>query len=91
MDLSGVVEGAARARGLDAWHSVRDRKAWAPDWDRGDVMGIVAVVGKTPGTLGVFDADSKWRRADPGDAAEPWTDDYSNVLGAIWRFKRPEP
>ena len=91
MDLSGVVEGAARARGLEAWHSVRDGKAWAPDWDRGDVMGIVAVVGKTPGTLGVFDADPKWRRADPGDAAEPWTDDYSNVLGAIWRFKRPEP
>ena len=23
-----------------------------------------------------------------GEAAKPWTDDYSNVLGAIWRFRR---
>jgi spermidine synthase len=91
MDLSGVIEGAARARGLEAWHSLRDKAAWAPNMDRGELMSLVAVVGKTPGTLASFDTDPKWQRAAPDAAADPWTDDYSNVLGAIWRFWRMDP
>jgi hypothetical protein len=50
---------------------------------------IVMIVAKSPAALDAFRADPRWRTPDP-HAARAWTDDYSNVLGAlIARLKQP--
>ena len=40
------------------------------------------IVARTPQALAAFRRDPRWKIADP-DQARPWTDDYSNVLGAL--------
>jgi spermidine synthase len=85
MELSSVVEAAARQRGLDAWRNLTERKIWTPDKSRRDAVPYVVAVGKTPGSLAGFDADPAWVRARVDNAVPPWTDDFSNVLTAIWR------
>jgi hypothetical protein len=85
MELSSVVEAAARQRGLDVWRNLTERNIWTPDVSRRDVVPFVVAVGKTPGSLAGFDADPAWVRARVDNAVPPWTDDFSNVLTAIWR------
>ena len=42
----------------------------------------VLIVARTPQALAAFRRDPRWKTADP-DQVRPWTDDYSNVLGAL--------
>ena len=84
MELSGVIEGAARSLGLDAWHDVMDDSLWPRSAENGDVLAKVVVVAKTKGSVPGFDSDPAWRHA-AADGPEAWTDDYSNIPGAIWR------
>ena len=42
----------------------------------------VLIVARTPQALAAFRRDPRWKIADR-DQARPWTDDYSNVLGAL--------
>lgn len=85
MELSGVVEAAARARGMQVYYNSLDLKYWKPDWKRLDMRPHLAVIGKTPEALRGLVKDPAWHRADGKDLPDAWTDDYSNVLGAIWR------
>lgn len=85
MELSGVVEAAARARGLQAFYNALDNRFWNPDRRRLDLRPHLAVVAKSPHALSSLSADPAWHRAPPEDLPAPWTDDYSNVLGAIIR------
>jgi SAM-dependent methyltransferase len=41
------------------------------------------IVGRTPAALAPFAADSRWTRGDPTQA-QPWTDDYVNLVGALY-------
>ena len=91
MELSSVVEAAARQRGLDSWRSRPERNIWTPDESRRDVVPNVVIVGKTPGSLPGIDADPAWVRTSADTAVPPWTDDFSNVLTAIWRRHWGEP
>lgn len=43
----------------------------------------VMVLGATPEALATLKADSRWTELK-ADGKRPWTDDYSNVIGAIW-------
>ena len=86
MELGSVIEGAARARGLGAWFNALDLKYWQPDTSRLDLRPQIALIGKTPEALRGLSSDEAWHRAGEDEAAPAWTDDYSNVIGAIWRM-----
>jgi SAM-dependent methyltransferase len=45
------------------------------------------VIGRSAAALAPFAADPRWRAAD-ANAARPWTDDYTNLAGALWRRLR---
>lgn len=85
MELASVIEGAARVRGLEAYYNALDLKFWKPDRSRLDLRPQLAVVGKSPAALKGLASDPAWHRALASDVAKPWSDDFSNVLGAIWR------
>ena len=85
MELSSVVEAVSRARGLVAYHNAMDFKFWQPDKTRLDLISQVAVVARSANALGALTSDPAWHRADAAGLPPPWADDYSNVLGAIWR------
>ena len=86
MELGSVIEGAARARGLEAWYNALDLKYWKPDAARLDLRPHLAVIGKTPAALRGLTSDEAWHRASEDETAPAWTDNYSNVIGAIWRM-----
>ena len=40
------------------------------------------IVARDPKVLAAYAADKRWTPIDPS-AAKPWTDDYTNLLGAL--------
>ncbi len=52
-----------------------------------DAGAIVVLAARTPQALAAFSHDPLWRPID-GGGARAWTDDYSNVLGALVRRYR---
>jgi hypothetical protein len=52
-------------------------RGWESDED-------AVIIGRTPAALAPFASDPRWRPADP-TRVRPWTDDYVNVAGALWR------
>ncbi|MDP1630402.1 MAG: fused MFS/spermidine synthase [Caulobacter sp.] len=47
----------------------------------------VLIIGRTAAALAPYEADERWQVADP-TLARPWTDDYTNLVGAvIGRFR----
>lgn len=49
-----------------------------------DTAEDAMIVAKTPQALGRFATDPRWTAITP-DAAKPWTDDYMNLVGALYR------
>jgi len=45
------------------------------------------IIGKSPAAIAPFAHDRRWAAAKPG-LARPWTDDYTNLVGALWRRLR---
>ncbi len=85
MELASVIEGAARLKGLEAWYNTLDLKYWQPDTSRLDLRPYLAVIGKNTAAVRTMVADPAWHKATADEVAPAWTDDYSNILGAIWR------
>jgi hypothetical protein len=48
---------------------------------------IVAVMARQTADLGDLPARQGWREIKPDPGLPAWTDDYSNILGAILRKK----
>jgi hypothetical protein len=85
LDLVPVVAAAAHSAGLVALHK---------DEQLGDLVAAefkasssVTALARDPADLRDLAAGHGWRALAPATAAAPWTDDYSNVLGAIFRRK----
>ena len=55
-----------------------------------DAGAIVVLAARTPHALAPFSRDQRWRPVDTSQV-RPWTDDYSNVLGALVRRFRAQP
>ncbi len=85
MELGSIIGGAAGAKGYSAWYNALDLKYWTPDPARFDMRPYLAVVTRKPEDARALAADPAWHQATPDKSAPPWTDDYSNILGAIWR------
>ena len=47
-------------------------------------MSGAVIVARSPSGLAPFTHDRRWQATDPGKV-RPWTDDYTNLFGALWR------
>jgi hypothetical protein len=85
MELATVVAGIAEANGLVA--RAIDSDAGEDDSNHKFSSNVVAVA-RTDDDFGQLTQDEEWKvqKADPGQWV--WTDDYSNIVGAIVRKMR---
>ncbi len=87
MELGGVIAAVAGAQGLVAIFKDDDRPLMVPlDYK---ANASVAVLARRRADLGELPSRPEWRERKADPDIRIWTDDYSNVLGAILR-KRSE-
>jgi hypothetical protein len=84
LELASVIVGIADAN---------DMKSWVYDEDSGrDNEYIyptnVVVSAREEADVGALASDDKWELTEPTEGEWVWTDDYSNVLGAVYRRLR---
>jgi hypothetical protein len=82
LDLLSSASATALASGGVAVQQVYRRDPALPPWVDANEKAIL--IGRDQAALAPFLADPRWRPADP-HGVRPWTDDYSNLVGAIWR------
>jgi hypothetical protein len=82
LDLLSPAQAVARELGAAA---LVQRHAAPPDggarWESAEDAVILA---RSPQALTAFARDGRWTPIAP-QAGRPWTDDYTNVAGALWR------
>ncbi len=87
LELIAPASAVARAAGAAALVQTYEPPAGLPTFKESST--IVLIAARTPEALAAFRSDPRWRTTDPG-TTRPWTDDYSNVLGAlIGRMAQP--
>ena len=81
MELQGVTAALAKDAGL----AIKARMIMSATGKYGEVFpSSVVVLARNPETLAAFTTEKHWDV--PVDShASVWTDDYSNIVGAIWR------
>ena len=84
LELESVVVGIAAANGMKSWvydeDSNRDSEyIFATD---------VVVSARAEADVGKLASSDVWEKTDPDKKQRVWTDDYSNVLGAVYRRLR---
>ncbi len=80
LNLPAPAKAIAAAAGGHALFQHHDADPAKPMmWEAGEEALIVA---RTPQALAAFAKDPRWTSADP-KGARPWTDDYTNLLGAF--------
>ncbi|HLA02325.1 MAG TPA: class I SAM-dependent methyltransferase, partial [Aestuariivirga sp.] len=81
LELGSVVASLAKDAGL----SVKLRNLVIKPTSLGDaVPSSAAVFARRPETLAAFTEEGGWKQPATNNVPV-WTDDYSNILGAIWR------
>jgi hypothetical protein len=82
LELDGPAQAIALAAGGRALLQVHNADPSLPQmWESSEDAVIVA---RTPAGLAPFVTDRRWRPADPR-GVRPWTDDYTNLFGALVR------
>ncbi|HLZ76241.1 fused MFS/spermidine synthase [Phenylobacterium sp.] len=83
LDLDGPAEAVAKAAGGVALiqHYRNKPGEDVAGWPSPEEAVIVA---RSPAGLAPFAHDPRWEPTDP-DRVRPWTDDYTNLFGALWR------
>lgn len=80
LDLNGPAQAVARAAG--GYGLIQNyQPATNAFWESAE---DAVIIGKTPEAIARFAHDKRWAPADP-TRARPWTDDYTNLVGALWR------
>ena len=84
LELSSVVVSIAAANDLKSWvyseDSNRDSEYIFPT--------SVVVCARAEADVGKLDSSDQWELTEADPNQRVWTDDYSNVLGAVWRRLR---
>jgi hypothetical protein len=84
LELSSVVVGIADANDLKSWVYSEDTGR-----DNEYIFSTSVVVSAREETdVGKLASSDKWALTEAEDHQRVWTDDYSNVLGAVWRRLR---
>jgi len=87
MELGAVVAAVGAAEGLMTVVKQDDRpQMLPPDYK---MNAIVAALARRPGDLGDLVRRRGWSTLQPDPRVPAWTDDYSDILGAIVRKKFP--
>jgi hypothetical protein len=81
MELAKVVAAVGATEGLVAYFKQDNTKN-----DDYRASAMVVALARDVADLGDLPSRPGWRKVEGGGVA-PWTDDYSNVLGAIFRKK----
>ena len=85
MELAHVVAAVGDSEGLTMLlKEDRDAIDFGADFK---ASARVAILARDPAHFGDLASWTGWQRVEPDLSIEPWTDDYSNILGAIWRKK----
>jgi hypothetical protein len=87
MELSSVVAGIAHANGLV---SRMNNRAARDDEDDSKYLftSTVVINARDEADFATLREDADWNEIEPPAGQRIWTDDYSNVVGAIWRQYR---
>jgi spermidine synthase len=88
MRLEGVIAAAAERAGAHALIQLYVPPPGTPELVQAPTL--VMVVSRSPETLARFAADARWRPART-DGVRAWTDDYTNVIGAVIARMRQDP
>ncbi|MBS0532310.1 MAG: fused MFS/spermidine synthase [Proteobacteria bacterium] len=84
LELASVVVGIADANDLKSWVYNEDSGR-----DNEYIFATnVVISARDAADVGKLASSDKWALTDPTDGQRVWTDDYSNVLGAVWRRLR---
>jgi hypothetical protein len=87
MELSTVVAGIAHANGLVS--RVNNRGSREGEEDAKYIFtSTVVISARAEADFGVLLEDEDWRAIEPPAGQRIWTDDYSNVIGAVIRQYR---
>jgi len=83
LELESVVVGIAAANGLKTW-------VWANGDDKSDHKNFVfesqvVISAESAADIGALSSSKSWVLRKPDPAVRTWTDDYSNIVGAILR------
>ncbi|HEV3499303.1 MAG TPA: fused MFS/spermidine synthase [Bradyrhizobium sp.] len=84
LELSSVVVGIADANDLKSW-------VYSEDSGRDDeyiFSTSVVVCAREEADVGKLASSEDWAEEEADEKQRVWTDDYSNVLGAVWRRLR---
>jgi hypothetical protein len=84
LELSSVVVGIAEANDLKSW-------VYSEDSGRDNeyiFATSVVVSSREEADVGKLASSDKWALTEANENQRVWTDDYSNVLGAVWRRLR---
>lgn len=84
LELESVVVGIADANDLKSW--VYSEDTWR---DAEYIFSTTVVVSaREEADVGSLASSDKWALTEAEDHQRVWTDDYSNILGALWRRLR---
>jgi hypothetical protein len=84
LELSSVVVGIADANDLKSWVYSEDSGR-----DNEYIFSTTVVVSaREEADVGKLASSDQWTLTEAEDDQRVWTDDYSNVLGAVWRRLR---
>ncbi|HEY8333134.1 MAG TPA: fused MFS/spermidine synthase [Tardiphaga sp.] len=84
LELASVVVGIADANDLKSWVFNEDSGR-----DSEYIFSTnVVISAREPADIGALASSDKWALTEAADNQRVWTDDYSNVLGAVWRRLR---
>jgi len=84
LELSSVVVGIADANDLKSWVYSEDSGR-----DNEYIFSTTVVISaREEADVGKLASSDQWAMTEAEDDQRVWTDDYSNVLGAVWRRLR---
>ncbi len=84
LELASVIVGIADANDLKSW-------VYSEDSGRDDeyiFATSVVVSAREEADVGKLASSDQWAETEADETQRVWTDDYSNVLGAVWRRLR---
>jgi uncharacterized membrane protein len=81
LELASVIVGIADANNLKSWVYFND-----PRRDTEYIFAnSVVISARAESDVGDIAHGDAWKAASPDKLQRVWTDDYSNILGAVWR------
>ena len=85
LELASVVAGIAAANGMRTWLTEGNEDEKDDQDDEYAYSSTVAISAVEREHIGNLTDDKDWRLTEPKKTQRVWTDDYSNIVGALWR------